>query len=80
MAEPWKSLLRNLRSVMKGRRAICVLPCLLSRTQPSPGTTRMGAIQSIPRLRGDGRLPLAVDRHGGNQASYVDGHPWQALF
>ena len=41
MAEPRARLLRNLRSIMKGRGAICALRCLLSRTEPSPGTTRV---------------------------------------
>ena len=44
MAEPRERLLRNLRSIMKGRGAICPLRCVLSRTRPSPGTTRMSAL------------------------------------
>jgi hypothetical protein len=56
MAEPRERLLRNLRSIMKGRGAICPLRCLLSRTQPSPGTTRMGARRAVclcPELAGE---------------------------
>lgn len=64
MAEPWESLLRNLRSIMKDRSAICVLPCLLSKTAPLARTGRNGRRAAVGLFRTERPLPAHLSRSG----------------